>query len=142
MFGLFLPPVNHEDWICKEEWFLYGAYDDIAKAAQALGHAQGKETQTRDDFRHETRAQYCPTPPRIKTWYGLVSQQGTKALVTGKEQLAVCRAAGFVCKAVFESEQEAKAWGAVPTPHKTVQVRSFNNGVKRVPYTDVSTARD
>jgi hypothetical protein len=135
------------------DWSLMGAYSDMSKAAEALANVNGSTQESKAAERRTSVDQSVLTPPRGGTWYGLVSEQGTKSLVTSENKVAVCRAAGFACEAVFEDEGEAKAWKALPTPPKTVKgsnqgtmmydpIGPLGNVPKAIPYTDTSTAGD
>ena len=134
-------------------WSLNGAFTDLAQAAQALAFAQGASSPSSAPLEGELTKTTVGSPPRASTWYGLVSEQGTKSLVTSEEKVTVCRAAGFSCEAVFESEGEAKAWKSLPTPPKGVKasnhsttmldpVGPFTNTRSPLPFTDASTAGD
>jgi hypothetical protein len=142
-----------EGWIRDDHWTLHGAFSDLADAALAFASLQGKQLPSTPPIAPMGPAKTLRAPSGGGTWYGLVSEQGTKSLVTSEEKVTVCQAAGFQCEAVFEDEGEARTWKGIPTPPKTA--RSSNKHTfmiepaggtlpvpKVIPYTDTSTQGD
>ena len=135
------------------DWVLIGGFPTLAVAANAVSPVG--EPQNTGVTKNPSTSQYLKvppaTPPRPRVWYGMVSNGGTKSLVTSESQVASLRAAGLNFEAAFEEEGEARAWKAAPTPPKVINPLppGATDGTKAprgakplIPFSDPSTVAD